>query len=45
MFMEYSMTDPGDMAQYFGFTGEEVEELCHEYDMSFGKKNTQGQTL
>lgn len=35
MFMEYSMTDPGDMAQYFGFTEEEVEELCREYDMNY----------
>lgn len=35
MFIEYSMTDPGDMAQYFGFTEEEVGELCQEYDMSF----------
>ena len=35
MFTEYSMTDPGDMAQYFGFTEEEVNLLCQEYDMSF----------
>lgn len=35
MFTEYSMTDPGDMAQYFGFTEEEVSALCQEYDMSF----------
>lgn len=35
MFTEYSMTDPGDMAQYFGFTEEEVKTLCREYDMSF----------
>ena len=35
MFTEYSMTDPGDMAQYFGFTEAEVDALCQEYDMSF----------
>lgn len=34
MFTEYSMTDPGDLAQFFGFTGEEVRSLCAEYDMS-----------
>lgn len=28
MFIEYSMTDPGDVAQYFGFTEEEVDALC-----------------
>lgn len=35
MFTEYSMTDPGDLAPYFGFTEEEVKTLCAEYDMSF----------
>ena len=35
MFIEYSMTDPGDVAQYFGFTEEEVDTLCQEYGMSF----------
>ena len=35
MFTEYSMTDPGDLAEYFGFTEGEVRELCDEYDMSF----------
>lgn len=29
------MTDPGDVAQYFGFTEEEVDTLCQEYGMSF----------
>ena len=33
MFMEYSMTDPGNMAEYFGFTEKEVENLCIEYGM------------
>ena len=35
MFMEYSMTDPGNLAEYFGFTGDEVKALCEEYQMSF----------
>lgn len=35
MFTEYSMTDPGDMAEFFGFTEEEVKTLCDEYDMNF----------
>ena len=34
MFMEYSMTDPGNMAEYFGFTEKEVENLCIEYGIS-----------
>ena len=35
MFTEYSMTDPGDFAEYFGFTEQEVLELCEKYEMSF----------
>ena len=35
MFMEYSMTDPGNLAEYFGFTEEEVRVLCSEYRMDF----------
>ena len=35
MFMEYSMTDPGELAEYFGFTEEEVQGLCEEYAMNF----------
>lgn len=35
MFMEYSMTDPGALAEYFGFTEEEVKSLCSDYRMSF----------
>ncbi len=35
MFIEYSMTEPGDFARFFGFTEDEVEELCGEYRMSF----------
>ncbi|MBN2946098.1 MAG: AAA family ATPase, partial [Blautia sp.] len=32
MFTEYSMLNPRDMAEYFGFTGEEVKSLCSRYD-------------
>ncbi len=35
MFTEYSMTDSGDLAEYFGFTEIEVRELCARYEMSF----------
>ncbi len=35
MFMEYSMTDSGELAEYFGFTGQEVQSLCREYGMDF----------
>lgn len=35
MFDEFSMTDPGPLAEYFGFTEEEVRTLCMQYDMSF----------
>lgn len=35
MFTEYSMTDTGNLAQYFGFTETEVKRLCMEYEMSF----------
>ena len=28
MFTEYSMTDPGELAEYFGFTEQEVSVLC-----------------
>ena len=35
MFTEYSMTDPGNLAEYFGFTEDEVEKLCKEYGMDF----------
>ena len=30
MFIEYSMTDPGSLAEFFGFTEEEVAKLCEE---------------
>ncbi|MGN0353992.1 MAG: AAA family ATPase [Muricoprocola sp.] len=35
MFTEYSMTDPGDLAEFFGFTETEVESLCTKYVMDF----------
>ena len=37
MFSEYSMTDPWDMAEYFGFTEEEVKVLCDKYSMDFNE--------
>ena len=35
MFTEYSMTDPGELAPFFGFTEQEVQLLCENYDMNF----------
>ena len=35
MFSEYSMTNPREMAQLFGFTEEEVKELCQKYSRNF----------
>ena len=35
MFTEYSMTDPGNLAEYFGFTEQEVLSLCTDYGMGF----------
>lgn len=34
-FSEYTMLRPGPFFQYFGFTENEVEKLCHEEDVSF----------
>jgi hypothetical protein len=34
-FIEYSMVEPMDMGQYFGFTKEEVQELSVRHDMDF----------
>lgn len=36
-FKEYSMLDPLDFAEYFGFTEEEVRELCIKYNLNFVK--------
>lgn len=40
MFTEYSMTDTGDLAEYFGFTEQEVCSLCEKYDMNFEEART-----
>lgn len=34
-FKEYSMTRPGRLAEYVGFTEDEVKRLCKEYQMEF----------
>ena len=36
-FQEYSMVDPGDMAQYFGFTKPEVEALADNNGMDYSE--------
>ena len=38
MFDEYSMTDPGDYAEYIGFTEQEVIDLCEQYEADFEKE-------
>lgn len=35
MFTEYSMTNPKRLAEYIGFTEDEVRSLCEKYHMSF----------
>ena len=40
MFTEYSMTDPGELAEYFGFTEQEVFTLCEKYEMNFDEAKT-----
>lgn len=37
MFDEYSMMNPGMLAQYVGFTEAEVRQLCQKYDMDFSE--------
>ena len=37
MFDEFSMTDPGEYAQYIGFTEDEVKMLCMQYNIDFAK--------
>lgn len=34
-FLEYTMTSPGSYAEYIGFTENEVNEICQEYNISF----------
>ena len=40
IFTEYSMTDPGDLAESFGFTEQEISALCEKYEMSFEEAKT-----
>lgn len=35
MFTGFSMANPKGMAEFAGFTGKDVEELCHVYKMDF----------
>ncbi|MBR5377066.1 MAG: AAA family ATPase [Lachnospiraceae bacterium] len=34
-FMEYTILDAGELAEFVGFTGSEVEELCKSHDMDY----------
>ena len=34
-FKEYSMLDAGEYAQYFGFTDQEVRQICKDYDIDY----------
>ncbi len=34
-FMEYTILDAGELAEYVGFTADEVKELCRRYDMDY----------
>lgn len=34
-FREYTMIDPVNYAEYYGFTSQEVKELCKRYDMNY----------
>lgn len=36
-FFEYTMLEPGSLAEYVGFTEEEVCQLCHEHNLDFGE--------
>lgn len=37
IFKEFSMLNPGRLAQYFGFTEEEVKGLCGKYNVDYGE--------
>lgn len=39
-FQEFSMTTPGRLAKYIGFTEDEVKNLCDEYQMDFDEMQT-----
>ena len=34
-YLVFDLTDPGDLAEYFGFTEQEVAALCDKYQMNF----------
>jgi hypothetical protein len=36
-FDEFTMLRPGPLAEYFGFTEDEVKAVCDEYDMDFSE--------
>lgn len=36
-FKQYTMLNPGPLAEYVGFTEKEVQTLCRQYDRDFGK--------
>lgn len=36
-FFEYTMLEPGSLAEYVGFTEEEVCQLCHDHNLDFGE--------
>lgn len=40
MFDEFSMIDPGPLAEYVGFTEKEVEALCQKYQMDINESKT-----
>ena len=35
MFTEYSMTNPRELGEFYGFTADEVKGLCSEYNMAY----------
>ena len=37
MFKEYSMTNPSRFLDYFGFSTDEVKDLCHQYGIDFSE--------
>ena len=37
MFDEYSMVDPKNLGEYFGFTKDEVQELCRQYGVDYAR--------
>lgn len=37
MFTEIAMTNPRELAEFTGFTENEVKELCEQYDMPFAE--------